>query len=103
MAMSTLEEPDFKTQQVSKTKAKSNSKDVEKFIKQNLPTIDRPIIKTTMANVAPSYWRVNVWGRKLNSECAFGDNEIIMSKFIRIDVDEDGNLVYNDMTEGKEL
>ena len=96
-----LPESESKPQKVSKPK--KVAKDPEKFIKQNLPEIDRPIIKTTMSNVSPSYWRVNIWAKKLNSECAFGDNEIIMSKFIRLDVDKDGQYVYNDVTEGKEL
>lgn len=98
---STLE--DTVTQEVPTVKRPQRKLDVEAFIKKSLPTFNRPVIKITMANVTPSYWRVNVWGKKLNSECAYGDNEIICSKFIRIDVDKDGQYVYNDVTDGKEV
>lgn len=76
---------------------------VEKFIRDNLPKFDRPVLKVSLSKVSPSYWRVNVWGRKKDSACTFGDNEIITSKFVRIDVDKDGQYVYNDVTEGKGL
>ncbi len=85
------------------TKPSKVSGSVKSFIKKNLPSISRPVTKINFVNVSPSYWRVNIWGKKLNSTCPFGDNEIIMSKFIRIDLDEDGQYVYNDVTDGKGL
>jgi len=99
--MMTVDEQPVVKPQVTKPSKVSGS--VESFIKKNLPSISRPIIKVTLSNVSPSYWRVNVWGKKINSTCAFGDNEIIMSKFVRIDVDKDGQYVYNDVTDGKGL
>lgn len=104
--MNTLEDPPVVEKEKAKKKtATPNFSEAEykRFIKENLPTIERPILKISMANVTPSYWRVNVWGKKQNSTIAFGDNEIIMSKFLRIDIDKNGNMVYNDMTDGKSL
>lgn len=101
MSMATMEKPAAKNQDKSKPSYKD--KDYESFIKKNIPEIDRTIIKINITNITPSYWRVNVWGKKLNSTCAFGDNEIIMSKFIRIDLDSDGQMVYNDVSDGKNL
>ena len=104
MSMTATEKPDSKTPEDQEPiKPKPVNKDPKRFIKDNLGDFGRPITKITMTNVSPSYWRVNVWGRKANSTCSFGDNEIITSKFIRLDVDKDGSLVYNDVTSGKEI
>ena len=103
MSMATMEQPEAEVKIQKKSKPSYSVQDKELFIKENLPEIDRPITKLTMSNVTPSYWRVNVWGRKKDSTIPFGDNEIIMSKFIRIDVDKDGNMIYNDVTDGKEI
>ena len=104
MSMTTIEKPDPKAPEDQEPiKKKVVNKDPKRFIKDNLGNFDRPITKITMTNVSPSYWRVNIWGKKANSTCAFGDNEIITSKFIRLDIDKDGSFVYNDITDGKEL
>lgn len=97
----TLDEPTVEEPQP--TKRPKRKLDVEAFIKKSLGTFNRPVTRITMSNVSPSYWRVNVWGRKPNDDCMVGNNEIIVSKFIRIDLDKDGQYVYNDVTEGKTL
>ena len=102
--MNSLQDPPSESKPQAKPKKKTHTqKDIENFIKGNLPQLDRPIIKTSLSNVTPSYWRVNVWGKKINSTCSFGDNEILLSKFVRIDLDNDGKMIYNDVTDGKEL
>lgn len=95
--MNTIEEPESKTQEEPE---KVVTKDPKTFIKQNLGKFNKPVANVTMTNVSPSYWRVNIWEKKSES---FADNRLITSRFIRIDVDKDGKLVYNDVTEGKQL
>lgn len=100
--MPALEEP-IVTQEESNKPVNKKDFNVEKFIKDNLPVLDRVIIKINCHHITKSYWRINIWGKKLNSEAMFGDNEIVLSKFVRIDVDKNGNMKYNDVTDGKLL
>lgn len=104
MVMTAVEQPDSKKEKKpSNSEVEYSTKDYENFIKNNLEAVERPINRIVISNVSPSYWRINIWGRKENSEVAFGDNEIILSKFVRIDIDKEGKMVYNDVTDGKEL
>ena len=95
------EEPTIKESPVSGQKEFSQQ-EVERFIGLNLPEQDRPVAKTTMRNISGRYWRINIWGKKINSECMFGDGEILQSLFIRIDI-EDDKMVYIDVSAGRDL
>jgi len=100
--MPTLEHPSVDEQMEIAT-PNYTKKDYENFIKKMIEKPTRPVTRTTMCQITDSYWRINLWGKKENSRCMFGDNEILLSKFIRVDIDNDGKMVYNDVSEGKQL
>ena len=62
--------------------------------------------------ITNSYWRINLWGTPENKRVEKDGMESLMpnsplyiidSKFIRIDIDSNGEMRYNDVTKGKEL
>lgn len=86
------------------TKDNKSEEKTKEFVIASIPK-PQGYTRCTATKVSDSHWRVSIWGKTnpLQPKSIENQDRLIDSKFIRIDVDSDGTLLYNDVSDGKLL